>query len=138
MIRPTALFLSLILMMSPVILSQSKEEVKTSTPLRLLVQNAKGKPRFILEDKIIPYAQLPPSLGQILNSRGKAVPVMIAFDDSLPFSEIENLRGIVGKVGFTKARYFAYDQSRRNAVELVFGVVLPFDIVMGKASQPQR
>lgn len=51
-------------------------------------------------------------------------PVIAIVDDRLPLSTIDQVRGLIGKVGFTDCRFFLISLGGKRMGELIFGAVV--------------
>ena len=57
-------------------------------------------------------------LSKVIKARGAEVPVIVIMPATLKFIDLNNVRGLIDKVGFTNVRYFVVWSATRKMVEL--------------------
>jgi len=58
-------------------------------------------------------------LDKLIVERGRNWPVVVLFQSNVPLSEVGNITGIVGKVGFDKVKYYLFDDAKTLMTEVV-------------------
>jgi hypothetical protein len=98
-----------------------------STKLHInIMNNPSGPPDLNLEGTRVPYREALQKLGNLATKRGHTLTVIVGVEDGLSIADLQNMRGIIDKAGFSDVHYFVFGADHRNAGEIIFGKVIPY------------
>src|SRR5690242_14970587 len=71
-----------------------------------------------LNGQNIPDSRVMNALSRLIEKDGRDAPIVILMPSELTFADWQDLRGLIGKVGFLNDRYFVYSSRTEKMVEL--------------------
>lgn len=129
---PSLAYLVLLPMTSVLLFGQPRSNLPQkgqSGPISVIYEIVQGRDTYKVNSRSVTSEELLNVLATQKGNRkpGRAIVVLIHEDVSL--RKINNLDGIIGKVGFKNVRYFYYTKDRDRMLEFRFGPKgLPFSL----------
>jgi hypothetical protein len=71
-----------------------------------------------LNDQNVPDSRVMNALSRLIEKEGRDAPIVILMPSELTFADWQDLRGLIGKVGFLNDRYFVYSSRTQKMVEI--------------------
>lgn len=82
-------------------------------------------PSYWIGDKRMALPALNTELVEIIGRHGQHQAVNVIADDTVTIGTLENLRGLIEKIGFSNVSYFVASEASPKMGELIFGKVVP-------------
>jgi biopolymer transport protein ExbD len=93
----------------------------------ILVKVENGKETYEISSEQISIVRLKTKLREHLEAGGDSCQVIVLAHRNVSFSNLNNLRGLVWKVGLKNIRYFYYNEDTQMMLELFFSnKAIPF------------
>ena len=103
--------------------SNASHSALTNGAVTVLMEKASSGVVYHVQKSRVKSESLVDVLSKMLVQKGRTSLVVVVVDDQIDIRSINNLRGILGKVGFSNARYFFKAKGAPRMADFLFGQV---------------
>jgi len=100
--------------------------VPREKPIVILAEKVQGRVTYKVDSKPVRTEVMLDALRKAIEQRGGGQTVLVLVDVNAPVSTFGWVRGVAGKLGLAKFRYFMFQTHREYMSEVTFGPTIPF------------
>ena len=103
---------------------QQVPSAQQSTPVIVRIKHSAHGPSYRIGPKSMLLPALNSRLVDIINKHGRQQALNVIADDHVTIGTLDNLRGLIEKIGFMNVNYFVASEQSTKMGELIFGKVV--------------